>query len=100
LQSITASISSVGYATFSSTKALDFSKESTIEACKASVDGSGNITYSPVTSVAAGEGVLLRRADKTIAAASSVIPLNEDQEIDANEDNQHGDAKDGIQTAH
>lgn len=87
LQGITASISSVGYATFSSTKAVDFTSEKTIEACKASVDGNGKITYTPVTSVAAGEGVLLRRADRTIAAASSVIPLNDNQSVARNDGN-------------
>ena len=87
LEGITASISSVGYATFSSTKAVDFTSETTIEACKASVDGNGKITYTKVTSVAAGEGVLLRRADRTIAAASSVIPLNADQTIEKNAGN-------------
>lgn len=87
LSAITASITAVGYATFSSLKAVDFTDEETIEACKASVDGSGNITYTKVTSVAAGEGVLLRRADKTIAAASSDIPLNADQSVSANSGN-------------
>lgn len=86
LQGITASISSVGYATFSSTKAVDFTSESTIEACKASVDN-GKITYTKVTSVAAGEGVLLRRADRTNAAASSVIPLNANQSVARNSGN-------------
>lgn len=87
LEGITASISSEGYATFSSTKAVDFTSETTIEACKASVDAQGKITYTKVNSVAVGEGVLLRRADKAIAAASSVIPLHANQSVDRNADN-------------
>ncbi len=88
LQTVKASITGVGYATFCSPKALNFSEESTIEACKASVDGSGKITYTPVTTVAANEGVLLRRADRAIAAAESSIPLNGNQSIAANDGNQ------------
>ena len=88
LQTVKASISSVGYATFSSAKALDFSSEGTIEACKAAVDAYGNITYTKVTSVAANEGVLLRRADKTIASAASDIPLHANQSVAANTGNQ------------
>ena len=83
---VTASISSVGYATFSSTKALDFLNETTIEACKASVSA-GKITYTPVTTVAADEGVLLRRKDGTLAAATAIIPLNNDQTISPASDN-------------
>lgn len=86
LAGVSASISSVGYATFSSTKAVDFSSETTIEACKASVSA-GKITYTPVTTVAAGEGVLLRRADATLAAASAIIPINADQDITPAADN-------------
>lgn len=87
LYAVKANISSAGYATFSSTKALDFTSESTIQACKASVAAGGNITYTAVTSVAANEGVLLRRADGTIASASSIIPLHANQSVAANESN-------------
>lgn len=87
LYAVKANISSAGYATFSSTKALNFSGETTIQACKASVAAGGNITYTAVTSVAANEGVLLRRADGTIASASSIIPLNADQSVAANASN-------------
>ena len=87
ISGVTASITSVGFATFSSTKALNFSGETTIEACKASVAPGGHITYTTVTSVAANEGVLLRRKDGDIATASSVISLNADQTISANTGN-------------
>lgn len=87
LYGISAAITGVGYATFSSTKAVDFTNESTIEACKASVDGNGNITYTPVTSVAKEEGVLLRNKNG-ISAAEAVIPLHANQNIGTNEGNQ------------
>lgn len=87
LYGIKTKITSVGYATFSSTKAVDFSSESTIEACKASVETGGHIAYSKVTYVAAGEGALLRRADGTIASAASVIPLHANQSVSANGNN-------------
>lgn len=86
-QGVTTSITSVGYATFSSTKALDFNSEGTIEPCKASVNERGLITYTPVTSVAANEGVFLRRKDGTKTSASSVIPLHANQSVEANASN-------------
>ena len=87
LTNITATITSVGYATFSSTKALDFTSETTIEACKATVGSDGKISYTAVTSVAANEGVLLRRKDGSLASASSSIPLHSNQSVSANVNN-------------
>ena len=57
---IRAAVSSVGYATFSCTKDVDFSTlTSTVKAKKAAVDSNGKITYTEVSTVPAGEGVLL-----------------------------------------
>ena len=54
------SVSDAGYATFCPSKNIDFSAADDIEACTAAVDAEGKITYTVVSTVAAGEGVLLR----------------------------------------
>ena len=76
-------VSSVGYATFCPTLNFDFSSATDIEACKASVDAEGKITYTVVNTVKTGEGVLLR--SKSGGAASEAIPVIADATL--NEDN-------------
>ncbi len=79
---ISASISSVGYATFSSTKAVDFSTlTSQVKAQKASV-ADGKISYTDVTSVAANEGVLLKSVSGE--AETLAIPLHANQSVAKN----------------
>ena len=71
---VPATVTSVGYATFCNADYdLDFSSATDIEACKASVDAEGKITYTVVNTVAAGEGVLLRT--KSGNAATESIPV-------------------------
>lgn len=53
-------VSAAGYATFSSTNALDFTNETSVYAYKASVDGE-NISFTRVNKVPANTGLLLRR---------------------------------------
>lgn len=82
---ISASISSVGYATFSSTKAVDFSTlTSQVKAQKASV-AEGKISYTDVTSVAANEGVLLKSVSGE--AETIAIPLHANQSVAKNDGN-------------
>ena len=76
-------ISTYGYATLCPTYNLDFSAAEDIEACKASVDESGKITYTVVNTVATGEGVLLR--SKAGGEATETIPVI--ASATANEDN-------------
>lgn len=80
---VAVTVSSVGYATFCPTVNVDFSAAEDIEACTAEVDAEGNITYTPVTTVAAGEGVLLR----TISGGEATEELPVLAEATANENN-------------
>lgn len=68
-------ITSVGYATFSSNYALDFSGKDIIP-CSATVSN-GKITYTQQTTVPAGEGVLLKREDGQLAEATAIVPVIE-----------------------
>jgi len=80
------SISSVGYATFSSLMAVDFSAlAESVLAKKASVDSDGRITYETVTKAASREGVLLQSVSGS--AISFELPLHSDQTISSNEGN-------------
>lgn len=81
--SVPVSVSSVGYATLCPTVNLDFSGVTNIEACTATVEGTA-ITYTPVTTVAAGEGVLLRSVSGGEATAS--VPVILSAEPNANND--------------
>ena len=56
---IAASISSVGYATFSSTKNVDFSGVANLTAKKGKVQNNGKIHWTTASTLKAGEGVLL-----------------------------------------
>ena len=69
-------VSSVGYATLCPTVNLDFSGITEVEACTAAVAADGKITYTPVTTVANGEGVLLRTANGL--AATIGVPVKTD----------------------
>lgn len=68
-------ITSVGYATFSSNYALDFSGAD-IRPFSATVND-GKITYTQQTTVPAGEGVLLKREDGQLAEATAIVPVIE-----------------------
>ena len=77
-------VSSVGYATLCPTANLDFSGITEMEACTAVVAANGKITYTPVSTVAMGEGVLLRTANGE--AATIGVPVKTG-EVEANENN-------------
>lgn len=89
---VQAEISSVGYATFSSTQDVDFTTVTSITAQKGHVESNGRITRIPSTSWAsahklkAGEGVLLQGAAGTytipIAASASTDSSNDLKAID------------------
>ena len=82
-KSVPVTVSAVGYATLCPSANLNFSSATEIEACKASVDASGKITYTVVNTVKAGEGVLLR--SKSGGEATETIPVLADATL--NEDN-------------
>lgn len=82
-RNINVSVTADGYATLCPNVNLDFTSATAIEACKASVDGEGKITYTPVNTVKAGEGVLLRSVSG--GAANEDIPVI--ASADANADN-------------
>ena len=78
-------VSSAGLATYTPTVPLDFSSASNITAYKAAVSGTA-ITLTKVTTVAAGEGVLLRgkageETTEAIAVATSATTANAGNEF-------------------
>ena len=82
--SVTAAVTSIGYATFCSPYALDFSNATSIEAYTAKVGDDGKITFTKVETVAAGEGVLLKSKDGK--EAEEEIPVIASAEANANND--------------
>ena len=82
--SVPAAVTSIGYATFCSPYALDFSNATSIEAYTAKVDEDGKITFTKVNTVAAGEGVLLKSKDGK--EAEEEIPVIASAEANANND--------------
>jgi len=66
-------VTDAGYATFCPSKNIDFSAADDIEACTATVDADGKITYSVVSTVAAGEGVLLRTKSGNAASENLLV---------------------------
>lgn len=72
--SLPISVTSAGYATFVSDVDLDYSAVDGLKAYKATVDGV-NITFDRVTTVPAGEGVLLSAAEGTytVPVAASAV---------------------------
>ncbi len=80
----TATVSDLGLATFCSPANLDFSTATSIAAYKASVDTENNkVTLTKVTTVAAGEGVLL----KSVAGGAATEEIKVIESVEKNEGN-------------
>lgn len=75
-ETVPVSISSVGMATFSSTKALDFTDAGNIYAYTATVDNAGNIAFTRVYQVPAKTGLLLRNPNGESAEAQVPVISN------------------------
>jgi len=89
----TATIGTTGYATFSSTLALDFTEVSNLTAWIATANDGSTVTLSPVTgTVAANTGLVLQGETATIPVATAgtdysaqnlLVAVSADQEVDA-----------------
>lgn len=84
-------VTSVGYATFCPSVNMSFAGVEGIEACTAAVSVDGKITYTPVSTVASGEGALLR------TTSGGAITVGVPVKTDATEPNE-GNAFVGITT--
>ena len=85
IEPVSLTVSSAGLATYTPSYNLDFSSASNITAYKAAVSGTA-ITLTKVTTVAAGEGVLLRgkageETTEAIAVATSATTANAGNEF-------------------
>ena len=84
---VSATITSAGYATYCAANALDFSGVTGLTAYIATVEGE-TVSFSPVTSVPANTGVLLKGAAKTYeipAIASSATNVSANKFVGVNE---------------
>ena len=73
-------VTAAGYATYCSDKALDFTNVTGLKAYKATVDTESKVTFTQVTKVPAGEGVLLEGAANTytVPVIESAEPIEND----------------------
>ena len=84
---IAVGIEKAGYATFSSTYALDFSEVTAIKAYTAAVDDEGNITFTAIEKVPANTGVLLVNPEAKESVAAINVPVIDNEDADEVEGN-------------
>ncbi len=83
--SMPVNISSVGYATYTPAYAVDLADETEFKAYTVKADSEGKLTFTQVTTIAAGEGVLLESADG--GSLSTTIETTSDVSATANSNN-------------
>ena len=84
---IAVGIEHAGYATFSSTYALDFSEVTAIKAYTAAVDNEGNITFNEIQKVPANTGVLLVNPEAKESVTAISVPVIDNDDADEVENN-------------
>ena len=71
----TVTVSDAGYKTYCSPYALDYSEATGLTAYRATVSSDNNVSFSEVTEVPAGEGVLLKLKENVAAGDFTIKPI-------------------------